>query len=556
MQRQYLAQNVYQHYYTYYYASEYLKSSQNLKGVVNVLNGHMRNLQQRLLHTPPTESQLKQIQKQYNANIVEQNQAFQSLLEVAKKGAATDAKKAQDALVAILQKTVKGLNAEQYAHLAQSIEWDPIKNVPYVKADSTNLAYSLVKYQLGSRASYRIASKIIPRIDTFIEQLLKDFADTDMAKIRPYLTELQQIREDIKRRANVQQSRESYEGKITYHGERLKINDEDFGNQVYDRLYQISAELYGLKYLNKTLSWKYTELVGALVAQDSYTIAVDALVDEIEAWANTKTIGETGTQAQVSKIDGSQLHQATLAQAKKWSSMNGDIYELKPYATGRAGKMDTSYTLELTTSNGNKKTATFGVSMKNYAESSEFITAQGYGSFLQYLEGAESIARGFTKHMLNIYANHPSHEVNNNTNYGVIMAEARRLALPNLKAQIVYSALSGKHAMKIGQGAEILALYNKPKKAHESPTIVKLYSIPKIALDIISSHSYDAVDIKVNGHTFNNEPILANTWEDAQNELGISTFPSAEAASIRMTKALLEARSTIIAVNLSKSILT
>jgi hypothetical protein len=98
------------------------------------------------------------------------------------------------------------------------------------------------------------------------------------------------------------------------------------------------------------------------------------------------------------------------------------------------GKRDAIFTTTITTSKGNTKESTFSISLKNYSKEDNFISVQGSGSLAAYLEGAENISKGFTSHMLNLFADHPAKEENDNNNYEDILNDLRQQAIPVLKA--------------------------------------------------------------------------------------------------------------------------
>ena len=566
-----MGNHAYRRFYTYYYTSQYLTIYKGAGIISAFFDAHLQNLYNRLkAQISFTDEEIKKIEEDYNTQVAIQNDLVKQLLIDAKQ---KKTQYAQQALNSYLQKTFPGLSAAQYADLLRHLEFnEATQSLQYTGTTFTQNsagATGLKHWHIANLNQFRVASQIVKRIEEAENILNKRFSAEQLA---PYYHDSQgNGLLDLKKKL-VDQGRVTISennGKKTYHGARLyqnlENNEEEIGKLVWNKLQEIKAGLGGIASVNDSLGAVYTELIGHLVANQAPKVAKKTAGVEIQNWAAKTTAGNTNTKTQSSSrgtggiqfglqsIDLDQDFLKTIFEntpKDKESYVrqivdahnNTITYTLKEVGGSVHGKLDGYINVEI--QNGAVKKVP--VSFKNYAlKGGDAITAQGSGFLLAYLEGAEQLTPNFTEHILNIYSQHPEKEVEDHTDYGAVIKILRDKAAEALRAQFLYSALSGEMQMRQGQEAEILAVYDKTASETKTP-LVRLYGIKNLILNMIENEDYTGMrsNLNMQNHWFSND------W--APNP---KAPPSAAGSKTRYTKVLYEARTKNIKVSLAKRLL-
>lgn len=563
-----LVKGAHHRFYTYYYTSQYLTYYKGAGTISAFFDTHLQNLCNALRAQPSlSKKDLQYIENHYNERVNNQNEAIKTLIKSAKAGS----KYANNALQSFLTKGFSGLSQEQYNELLTNLTFN--ESTQTLQYTGTALqraqagATGLKNWHIKDVNQFRIASMVVKHIDEAISMLEAKF---DKAQLKPYFYDtngdqgLLSLRKKLIDIGKVTITKKDKQ--IIYHGTRIMADqEENLGKLVWNKLQQIKAGLSGIASINDTLGWVYTEMLAHLVSKEGPAYAKQELGKIIQQWASSITTGNQSTsslnnsrakgvgQFGLQSIDLDQTFLKSMLEStdskmesyiREIKDAEGNLisYTLKPTGGATHGKAD-GY-IDITLENGINKT--IPISLKNYnLQQNGTITAQGSGFLLAYLEGAETIAPGFTEHILNIYSMHPAKEEEDNTDYSAIMQILRNKAADSLRAQLLYSALSGQMQMKSGQNAEILAIYDKGASATETPR-VRLYNIKDLVIDIIENQDFTAM----RSNTSFVKPWFDNDWVITNG-----MQPSEEGAKTRYTKVLYEARSKNIAVNLAKRIL-
>ena len=561
-------QGAHHRFYTYYYTSQYLKSYKGAGTISSFFDAHLNNLCNTLRQQSSlSKKELELLENKYNDRVSAQNEAIQALLKSAKSGS----KYANTALQSFLEKAFSGLSQEQYNELLTHLTFNETTQTLQYTGTALQRAQSgatgLSNWRIKDINQFRVASNIVQHIDEAIAILTAKFSSD---QLQPYFYDvngeegLLTLRKRILKVGKVTMTKT--EEKIIYHGARLMTQqEEDLGKLVWNKLQQIKAGLGGIASINDTLGWVYTEMLAQLIAQEVPAYAKQELGKQIQQWAAEVTTGNKSTstannssakgvaQFGLQSIDLDQNFLKSIADAgdskletyvRSITDADGNVinYTLKPTGGATHGKAD-GY-IEMTV--GNDSIKSIPISLKNYNLSTgDALTVQSSGFLLAYLEGAESVAPGFTEHILNIYSMHPTQEENDGTDYGAVMQILRDKAAESLRIQMLYSALSGQMQMKSGQEAEILAIYDKGASTTNTPR-VRLYSVKELVLDMIEQQDFTAMRSNVSFA----KPWFDNNWVQTNG-----MQPSEEGAKTRYTKVLYEARIKNISVNMAKRIL-
>ena len=329
----------------------------------------------------------------------------------------------------------------------------------------------------------------------------------------------------------------------------------DIGAYIHARLVQINTDLSGLHRINDRIGWVFTEMLGTLVANRSRAYAGENLINAIEKIASQSFQGQSVTSRgggvqfglEIDSLDQDFLKALYEQQDTYVKRVDKDTFTLKATGGSTQGKTDASFSFM--SPEGVRKTAQ--LSIKNYSlKGSNSVTLQSSGSLLAYLEGARDMGSGsekFVEYILNIYADHPKEEIKEEKHFSMQsdMDALRESAKNTLKAQMLYSALTGRGQMKTGREAEILVVYDK--SAQGQLPRVRIYDMFSIVRDIIDNKNFSQIQT----HPSFNKTLFANTWEgEAEGK-----NPSEAGMRLRYTKILHQARSQNVSVSLMKALL-
>lgn len=559
-------ETMYGRFYVYRYTSEYFKDFGGKGGISTYLNSHYSLLL--LLAKKYEVHNISELEKKYN-------DATEKEVEFLKGLDAKNNTDHRDILSQMLQSFINNITSQQLQEILDNLVWD--ENLQAFQYRGTGYSQGVkdkdIKTTIGNATEYRIPSAVAKRLDKIINTI-KSSEKYSQDQKNTFVSKLNELKTKVIKYGNIRTIKEQTgEGieKITYKGKKAILNsgkkewEQDFSLWAYSEVKVILSQLMDIDNLNRTLSWKFTELLGHFVG-NRVTIAKDeaakVVIGWIEDWVK-HGIGHQKTGANRGLIDwdinpnyfDQDYLASQYAQEKEYVAKAGkNQYSLTPVVQNNAkldGKTDAVFTVQYEDS----KTEKVNLSIKNYDLTSDLaannisdlsITLQGKSRLLLYLEGAESIHRKFTIHMLNLLSDHEEHPQNDQS---ANLQNLRGEAIKVLKSQLLYSALTGDAQMKAGLQANVFAVYDKGATEPNARRI-KLFDMGSIITECLMNTN--AISTRELDRFSSSNPMFKN---ETENKEAVGSAAIEAAAKLRVTKIMHEARSQAITVGVSKQLL-
>lgn len=491
---------------------------------------------------------LKQIEKNYNKLNQQQYEQFTKILN--SDNISTYLKKTLlEELVRRLSPKTTPWTEEQIQEIVSHLHWDTSTQTFYYTGNKLQIKTEnkIHLSNLGDAKSFRYINTIMTRSQRMIQEIASHPTLDKEHKIDFVNQIKEEIINPIKKVDGYQKRSKAQLKKLASKSHKwLGMIDTKQGEEYFNKLLKIRSTINGIDNLNSNLQWKFSELLGNMIGQQSAQMGYQKIIDVL-----TSSLSSKGTHATKKNIIGvsltGRINQELLKQEKVSLQENGSYitddginqvqYFFKGMGDGRFQKADVEFVINSTTKEK------IGISLKNTDISSyinkqsqsltkDFISLQDSSSLMLYLAGIQQNYQDMGNHYLNIFAEHkePRDEKIDNT----ILSSA----IESFKTNLLFSALSGANQLREGGQANVLAIYDKAEINHIKQ--VKFFDI------------YKLVTQGVQGAQFSpqiNTIVLSNVKEEDKN------LSKRQNASNRITKLLLAAKNQQVSVYLSKNYL-
>lgn len=316
---------------------------------------------------------------------------------------------------------------------------------------------------------------------------------------------------------------------------------DDAAPQVVDMINGLIDEFSTIAEINFQLRYQIPEILGQIGAQFAPLKAEEFALNKLETYLQDfKRTGSTLT-AKLEKtpnvfknFNPKVLDDAIRVRGKE--TYGECKWNVNAIGEGRAGKVDVNFWgkgISLKTTDMGLKD--FSTMTSGYTNS---IALQSSSSLLLYLLGIEEMHDTWGTHYMNALVQHEDEQSSE-------LIALKNVALNTLKLHLLYSALTGAHQLRMGQQADVFAIYDTAR-AGDFPRI-RFYDMGDIVLSLDK-----------NPHAIILEPSLESIASNLLNE----REPTSEdkptprkAAEWRISKLLVQLRNHVVKVSIAKDYL-
>lgn len=536
-----------------------------------ILNNHRRILRNAVERLRMSPEELSLLETEYNRRAEDVFRALKETLGVQKDGSLAISTTEQEELLTKLVQSFGYKSQQEIDEIVNNLQWDQsIESFRYV-GTNLNQGGSATIAPIGDVKDFHYADTVLRRIDDF-EKSLKTM-QLSPEQLKAAYKGLGPIKKHLAAYVDAETDWRTVIAKIRKKQRNIKVhkaeNRIDWGQEIRQELIALRSQLAGFQNINKTIQWHFAELLGNFIAKDSVDFSMDFLKQELQEFlisnaGKTVTKAIKGSKSKINVTDQEVLAQVysekskggkTVSGITKRTTKDGNVtYQLTPIQ-GKAGKQDSKKFRFTVTINGIKYRKAYAPSIKNTVlqinkAGEDLATANGTVRLQKtvlrtYLEGAEKQfnINGLTYHYLNLFAGHKK------TGVKVSQSELERYfnqARDNMKATILYSALTGAAQGRVGRQANILVVQDKSNSS--GITRIRIFDMGQIVADLVDSNF--ANENAIVGSSFapiDHYPVFANKK--------IGTTDNLEQAQKRSLRVLAEAGSTLIELSLAKEYL-